>query len=231
LLLFSAPLRDFLCRVKMELMIFFAVVLSYFCGAIPFGVLVGKARGVDVRAVGSGNIGTTNVWRALGPVAGTIVFALDVLKGLAGPLIGKSLLSGNEWGIALCAVAAVLGHVFSCFLAFKGGKGIATALGAIFGLAPLVALGAFALWGIVLGISRFISVASIVACVAVIIGAWATQVPVPSALVMTVMGVLAFLKHIPNMKRLAAGTEPRVGEKKPVETTPIAAQTPSEVVR
>jgi glycerol-3-phosphate acyltransferase PlsY len=210
-------------------MILLAVVLSYFCGAIPVGVLVGKTRGIDVREVGSGNIGATNVWRALGPVAGTIVFVLDVFKGLAGPLIAKGLLPGNEWAVALCAVAAVLGHVFSCFLNFKGGKGIATALGAILGLAPGLALVSFALWGVALGVSRFISVASVLACIAVIIGSWLPQfqVPVPSAIVITLMGVLAFIKHIPNLKRLAAGTEPRVGQKK--EAAPIA--TSSEAVR
>jgi glycerol-3-phosphate acyltransferase PlsY len=215
----------------MESMLFLAILLCYFCGAIPFGVLVGKARGVDVRAVGSGNIGATNVYRALGPVAGILVFLLDVLKGLAGPLIGRWLLPGQEWGIALCAVAAVLGHIFSCFLNFKGGKGIATALGAIFGLAPVLALGAFALWGVVLGLSRYISVASVVACLTVIIGSWALRIPPPAALVITLMGVLAFVKHVPNLKRLAAGTEPRVGEKKaapPAE--PVVADAPSQVL-
>ena len=167
-------------------MIWFAIGCSYVLGAIPFGVLIGRLRGVDVRAVGSGNIGATNVYRALGPGAGLSVFALDVAKGLAGAFIGRTVIPSTHsqffWGVAACAVAAVIGHVFSIFLRGSGGKGIATALGAIAGLAPWVALGALALWGVVLAISRIISVASIAACCAVAIGAWTTQTPMPYAI-------------------------------------------------
>src|SRR4028119_1387301 len=143
-----------------------ALFISYLLGAIPFGVLVGRARGIDVRAVGSGNIGTTNVWRALGPGAGSLVFALDVAKGLAAPLLACTLVGNEYWIIALCALVAVLGHTFSVFLKFKGGKGIATAFGVLLGLNWMLALGLFALWGAVLALSRMISVASVVACIA-----------------------------------------------------------------
>src|SRR4028119_1803906 len=143
-----------------------ALFISYLLGAIPFGVFVGRARGIDIRAVGSGNIGTTNVWRALGPGAGSLVFALDVAKGLAAPLLARAFV-GNEYSIvALCALVVVLGHTFSIFLKFKGGKGIATAFGASLALAPLPALACIALWALVLGVSRTISIASIAACVA-----------------------------------------------------------------
>jgi glycerol-3-phosphate acyltransferase PlsY len=114
-------------------MIYIAIALSYLCGAIPFGVLVGRACGVDVQRVGSGNIGTTNVWRALGPKMGALVFALDVAKGLAAPLLAKTLVPVNINVMALCALVAVLGHTFSVFLKFKGGKGVATAFGAMLG--------------------------------------------------------------------------------------------------
>ncbi|MDF2441186.1 MAG: acyl phosphate:glycerol-3-phosphate acyltransferase [Abditibacteriota bacterium] len=218
-------------------MIWFAIGCSYLLGSIPFGVLIGRLRGVDVRAVGSGNIGATNVYRALGPVAGLSVFALDVSKGLAGPLIGKALIPSTYpqffWGVAACAVAAVIGHIYSVFLKGTGGKGIATALGAIVGLAPWVALAAFALWGIVLSVSRIISVASIVACIGVTIGAWTTDIPVAYAIVITIMAVLAFVKHIPNMKRLAAGTEPKIARKKGKAASPLtvkAAQSTLESV-
>ena len=148
-------------------MLYVALLLSYLLGAIPFGVIVGKMRGVDIRAVGSGNSGATNVWRVLGPVAGTSVFLLDVLKGLAAPFIGRALVGPTEyWPIALCALLAVVGHTFSCFLKFRGGKGIATGLGMAVGLMPIPALLAFALWGIVLLLSRMISVASVVAVAA-----------------------------------------------------------------
>jgi len=191
-----------------------ALLLSFFIGSIPFGVLLGKMRGVDVRAIGSGNIGATNVWRALGPVFGVLAFALDVLKGVAGPLIGRWLLHDDQWGIALCGIAAVLGHIFSPFLGFKGGKGISTSLGALFGLIPLVGLVAFALWGVVLGLTRMIGAASIAAIVALPFLALAFHAPLPSFIVALLMSVFAFIKHIPNLKRIAAKTEPKIGRKK-----------------
>ena len=196
-------------------MLFLALALSFLCGSIPFGVLIGKSRGVDVRAVGSGNIGTTNVWRALGPVAGGIVFALDVAKGVAGPLLGNWLAPGSEIGIAACGIAAVLGHTFSPFLGFKGGKGIATSLGALLGLMPVVGVLIFAVWGAVLGLTRMISAASIAACVALpILALVFYHQQWPYVVVALLMGIVAFVKHIPNIKRIRAGVEPRVGAKK-----------------
>ncbi len=192
---------------------FLSIALSYFVGALPFGVLVGRRLGVDVRTVGSGNTGATNVWRALGPKAGAAVFALDVAKGLFGPLFARGL-HANENIVAVCAVTAVLGHVFSIFLKGRGGKGIATALGAIIGLNAPVAFLALALWGVVLGLSRFISLASVVAAASVLVLPWLLRVPLADGLVMSVMSVLAIAKHIPNMKRLLNGTEPKIGAKK-----------------
>ena len=208
-----------------------ALLLSYFLGAIPFGVIVGKMRGVDVREVGSGNTGTTNVWRTLGPKAGASVFILDVAKGLAAPFIARALISPTEYSwIALCAAAAILGHTFSVFLKFRGGKGIATGLGAALGLMPIPALVAFALWGGVLLLSRMISVASIAACIALPLLALVFQVPSAYVVVIAVIALLAILKHIPNMKRIAAGTEPkiRIGKKSAVATNDkTASETPS----
>lgn len=197
------------------MLIFLALALSFLGGSIPFGVLIGRARGVDVRAVGSGNIGTTNVWRALGPVAGALVFALDVLKGVAGPLIGHWLIAGsNPWGIAGCGIAAVLGHTFSPFLGFKGGKGIATSLGALLGLMPLVGVLIFSIWGVVLALTRMISAASVACCVLLPILALALHAPWPYFAVALAMSVVAFVKHLPNLKRIRAGVEPRVGQAK-----------------
>ena len=207
-------------------MFYLALLLSFFIGAIPFGVLIGRARGVDVRASGSGNIGATNVWRVLGPKAGTAAFVLDVLKGVAGPLIGRWLVPGSEVGIAICGIMAVLGHTFSPFLGFKGGKGISTSLGALFGLIPVVALIAFAGWGVILAVSRMVGLASVGACVILPILAWTLPHFIPSLpnstpanLIATLMGVLAFAKHIPNLKRILAGTEPKIGQKKAAQAT------------
>ena len=196
-------------------MIFLALLLAFLVGSIPFGVLLGRARGVDVRQIGSGNIGATNVWRALGPTWGLLSFALDVGKGVAGPLIGRLLVHPPvEWAIAACGIAAVLGHIFSPFLGFKGGKGISTSLGALFGLVPLVGLAALLVWAVVLAATRMISVASVAACLTLPILALAFQSPTPSVVVATLMSLFALVKHVPNLKRIRAGTEPRIGAKK-----------------
>ena len=206
-----------------------AFILSYFLGAIPFGVFVGKARGVDVRAVGSGNSGATNVWRTLGPAAGLTVFILDVAKGLAAPYIARILVGNNEyWIIAVCAVLAILGHTFSVFLKFRGGKGIATGLGAALGLMPIPALIAFAVWLGVLLLSRMISVASIAACIALPIAACIFGAPMPFVVVITIIALLAIIKHFPNMQRILAKTEPKIhiGRKPPVSKSNSAPETP-----
>ena len=192
-------------------MLWLIIGLAYLCGAIPFGVLAGRLRGVDLQSVGSRNIGATNVWRTLGPAMGSTVFVLDVLKGLAGPTLAKVLLPHDALAVALCAVAAVLGHVFSVFLGFRGGKGIATALGAGLALDPLVALGAFALWGLLLLLTRTISVASMLAVPAAAVAMVALHRPVPLTVVVWVLACLTLLKHRPNMQRLRDGTEPRLG--------------------
>ncbi|BCM92482.1 glycerol-3-phosphate acyltransferase [Abditibacteriota bacterium] len=195
-----------------------ALVLSFVLGSIPFGVLLGKMRGVDVRSIGSGNIGATNVWRALGPTFGVLAFALDVLKGGAGPLIGRWLVHDSDWGIAFCGIAAVAGHIFSPFLGFKGGKGISTSLGALFGLIPVVGIAAFGVWCVVLALTRMISAASVAACIALpflaLLIRWPTPTPLPFFIVALLMSIFALVKHIPNLKRIAAKTEPKLGTKK-----------------
>lgn len=194
-----------------------ALLASYALGAIPFGLLAGKLRGIDIRATGSGNIGATNVWRTLGPRAGAAVFALDVAKGFAAPTLARLLVGPEAHGIiAACAALAILGHTFSCWLRFRGGKGIATGFGAMLGLVPLVALGCLVAWLLALAVSRMISVASIVACVAAPIGLYVTHAPPAYAWVVGALAVVAMLKHLPNVRRILAGTEPKVGRGKAV---------------
>ena len=193
-----------------------AILVAYLIGAIPFGLLVSRARGVDIRAVGSGNIGATNVFRCVGKSWGLLVFALDFLKGLSSalwvPLIVT--LADHEPSAllgVLCSVGAVAGHNWPIYLRFKGGKGIATTAGVLLGFAPLsVAIGLVS-WIIVFLLSRYVSLASLVAALIIATSAWwlyDTAPPVyPVAL--TLLAILAFWRHRTNIQRLLAGTENR----------------------
>ena len=128
------------------------LVFAYLLGSLPIGLIVGKAvRGIDVREHGSGNIGATNVWRTLGPVWGSLVFALDVGKGLAPVLLAQRNAAHIAWLPVAAGLAAILGHNFSVFLKFKGGKGVATTLGVAFGLSWVAGLVGFGVWLVVLG--------------------------------------------------------------------------------
>jgi glycerol-3-phosphate acyltransferase PlsY len=202
-------------------------LVAYVLGSIPTGYLVGKSRGIDIRKVGSGNIGATNVLRTLGKPAGIFVLAVDALKGFiacsfVGVLVSRLLLgSVPEGSIEFLKITggvfAILGHNYTCFLNFKGGKGIATSAGVALALLP-VALGiAFVVWVVLLAISRYVSVASIAAALVFPFAAWwpggssRTMILVAAAI-----GGLAIYKHRTNMQRLMNGTENRIGKKKEV---------------
>ena len=200
---------------------------AYLLGSIPTGYLVARSRGVDIRTVGSGNIGATNVLRILGKPAGIFVLLMDALKGfvacrffgvfiyrlLAGPVVEDS--SMEEFLKITGGIFAILGHNYTCFLKFKGGKGIATSSGVALALLP-VALGiSLTLWVVVLVLTRYVSVASIAAAAVLPFAAWwpgdntRTMIAVAA-----VIGALAIYKHRTNMQRLMNGTENRVGKKK-----------------
>jgi glycerol-3-phosphate acyltransferase PlsY len=204
-----------------------ALVASYFMGAIPFGLLAGKLRGIDIRATGSGNIGATNVWRTLGPKAGTAVFALDVLKGYAVPALARMLVGHDAHVLtAACAALAILGHTFSLWLHFRGGKGIATGFGAMLGLVPLIAIGCLVAWVLALAISRMISVASIVACLVAPLGLYLTHAEAPYIWVVSLLTLVALIKHTPNVGRILRGTEPRIGKRQ--DTSTVETRVPAE---
>jgi glycerol-3-phosphate acyltransferase PlsY len=210
---------------------FIAFVLSYLIGAVPFGFIAGKLCGVDVRAAGSGNIGATNVYRVLGPKVGALVFLLDVFKGVAGPFIGRALLAPNDYvAIALCGLLVAIGHVFSVFLKFKGGKAIATGVGVFGALWFPVAAFCLGLWAVVLLLTRMVSVASITACISTPFACWFWHAPLPYAVVMCLIALVAFLKHVPNIKRIIAGTEPKIGQKKSLESDSSNAANTNSVV-
>ena len=216
---------------------FVIAVGAYLLGSIPTGYLVGRAKGIDIRTAGSGNIGAANVLRMLGKPAGIFVLLMDCAKGWFACFFGKwfciwyacrftlfttvgldeqtleSLIPIVQCEI-VAGIFAVLGHNFTCWLKFKGGKGIATSAGVYFALAPLAAGVALGAWIVVFALSRYVSVASIAAAVALP----ATVLLMPNSLtlriVTTVLGLLAIFKHRGNIRRLLNGTEHRVEFKK-----------------
>ena len=195
---------------------------AYLLGSIPFGFLVAKARGVDIRSVGSGNIGATNAMRVLGKPAGIAVLLLDAAKGYAAvaflPLLLLKVLPPSSPGPVmlplLAGICAVLGHNYTCWLKFKGGKGIATTAGVYLALAPLPLLIALVVFLLAVAVTRYVSVGSIAAAIALPAAVWIMRPGDPClALVTTALGVLAIYKHKTNIQRLRAGTENRLGSK------------------
>lgn len=217
------------------------ILAGYLTGSIPFGLLAGRLKGIDIRQHGSGNIGATNVGRVLGRRYGTTVFGLDLLKGLvpvalAGHLLHRS--AGGEWasGAVLwlwlaVAAACILGHMFPVYLNFKGGKGVATSLGVILGMYPFFTwpgLAAFALWVILTKATGYVSVGSVVAAGAfpIIFAVFVASHAFgpggnlwPLQLFTIVIGLLVIYRHRSNLRRLVQGTEPKIGLG-PVRTIP-----------
>lgn len=196
-----------------EVQIALLLIGSYLFGSIPFGVLIAKQMGIDIRAVGSGNIGATNVSRVCGPKAGALALVLDALKGLLPPLIGVALKLPSQWQI-LAAMLAIIGHNYSVFLKFKGGKGIATSAGALFGIAWQAGLGAGAVFGLVFALFRYVSLGSIVAALSLPPMMWLFYPGDYYRLSFSIVAcIMAVYKHRANIQRLRAGTEPKFGRK------------------
>ena len=198
----------------------FIALAGYLLGSIPTGLLVGKARGIDIRKHGSGNIGATNVFRTLGKKFGIFVFVCDLLKGVGAAVMGAHF-AGLHFSPALagivCGVACILGHNFPVWLKFKGGKGVATSLGVVFGLMPLAGAVAFAVWGAVLFVSRYVSLASIVGAIAVPVTVAFTNHGadrMPLLVFASAATLLIIARHRANIARLLSGTENRFKKKK-----------------
>jgi acyl phosphate:glycerol-3-phosphate acyltransferase len=185
------------------------LVGSYLVGAIPFGYLVARAKGIDIFKVGSGNIGATNVTRALGRGAGLLVLVLDMLKGVIPAVVAYQVLGRQELAF-LAGAFAVVGHTLSPFLRFKGGKGIATGMGALIGTSPLVALGAALVFIVLMIITRIVSFSSLIGAILVIPLAIFFRDP-PLLIAAYVLVVLFIIyRHRANIKRLREGTEPKL---------------------
>lgn len=187
-------------------MLFWLLILSYLVGAIPFGVLVARRRGIDITSVGSGNIGATNVWRTLGPAAGSAVFFLDVMKGLV-PAVAAYQWTGRQEYAFLCGAVAVIGHSLSPFIGFRGGKGISTGFGMLLGSSIWVALSAFGVFLALLAASRYVSLASMVAAIAMVVFGWLYGDPPSLVAAYGAMAAFILLRHRSNIARLVQGTE------------------------
>lgn len=197
-----------------------ALAGCYIMGAIPFGVIIGRlTRGIDIRDFGSGNIGASNVLRTLGTGPALMVFFFDTVKGLAAVLLCRRIFGDAGAGAYLVlggALASVLGHNFSVFLRFQGGKGVATSLGIIIGLNWIIGVLALGIWVLLVAVMRYISIASIIAALSVPLQMvfWKSmQVPVPYQVLAGIAAAFIVVKHRSNIKRLMNGTEPRFGQK------------------
>ena len=215
-----------------------SAVIGYFLGSLPFGAIVARAHGVDIFKEGSGNPGATNVKRVLGEKfgakgkrAGNLVFALDVLKGAvasswaalkwfsasyhSGNSGGELYIAGDDWRLLGLAgvVGAILGHSFSIFTKFKGGKGVATAAGGVLVLMPVSCLIGALVWVITFYTTRYVSLGSILAAVAVPAASWIRGNPLALNIAITLIGAFVIIRHRENIKRLLAGTENKFAKK------------------
>ncbi len=205
------------------------LLAAYMLGSIPTGYLAGRyLKGIDIREHGSGSTGATNVLRTLGKKAAIAVLLVDLLKGAiavaliylfyAGSPTVLIPVSWQPWLVTAAALAAVLGHSKSIWLNFGGGKSVATSLGVLLVINPLVALGTLGVFGVVLALSRIVSLSSITGAIAVNILMILLKQPLPYILFAGVAGIYVIFRHWSNIRRLLAGTEPQIGQKLQEET-------------
>lgn len=187
---------------------------AFFLGAIPFGFIAGKMRGIDLREKGSGNIGATNTLRVLGVGPGVTVLLLDAAKGYAPVALAQDVLRLGGWWTLAVGLSAVLGHTYSPYVRFKGGKGVATSLGVLIGLSPIIAGGSLLVFVVTVALTRYVSLGSILGAITSAI----LFLLLPGYhLASKAFGLLAaffiLIRHRSNIRRLLAGTENRLGSK------------------
>ncbi|HKQ38981.1 MAG TPA: glycerol-3-phosphate 1-O-acyltransferase PlsY [Verrucomicrobiae bacterium] len=197
-----------------------AALIGYLLGSLPTGYLAGRMRGIDIRQSGSGNIGATNVFRVLGKPAGIIVLIIDALKGYVASAWVPGLIAAwfpthvaEPDALRITAgLAAIMGHNFTCWLRFRGGKGIATSAGVLIALVPGALIIITCIWIIVFAFTRYVSLASICASFALPFATWLTGQNLALTIVTSAMAALAIYKHRSNIQRLMQGTEHRFGK-------------------
>lgn len=191
----------------------FTLLVAYLLGSIPTAYVVARyLKGFDIRRYGSGNVGATNAFRTMGTGPGFLVLVIDVLKGTIPVLLGRAV--GGDWLAVLAGLAAMAGHSWSIFLSFHGGRGVATAAGVFLALAPAALFWAFVIWLIVLLSTRYVSLSSIMAAAAAPVLVLLFRLPFPRFLFTLLAASLIIYRHKPNIKRLLAGTEPKLGERR-----------------
>lgn len=201
----------------MSFIVAVCVIAAYVIGSFPTALLVGKANGIDLRTVGSGNLGATNVLRSIGWKAGLLVYVVDMLKGVLPVVLLPSLIHASRtspWPVVF-GLAAILGHVRPVFLKGKaGGKGVATASGVFLGLAPIPAAVAFVVFVVTTSVSRIVSLGSLVGSVALVAAMWwREQGASPLFIVTLCVALFVFFTHRENIRRLRNGTERKLGAK------------------
>lgn len=192
---------------------YFLIVCAYLLGSISVGLLLAKMKGTDPRAVGSGNIGATNVMRAAGKTTGALTLVGDALKGFL-PVAVAFFMGESKLIVAAVGLAAFLGHLFPIFLKFKGGKGVATALGVYLGLNPFAVLIAVIIFVFVLLKWRFVSLGSLIGVAVMPFLLYVLNAPGQYIYLVLIIGTLIFIKHKDNIRRLITGTESKIGDLK-----------------
>ena len=197
---------------------------AYLVGSIPFGFLIGKLRGKDIRTLGSKNIGATNVYRAVGKPWGILAFLCDFLKGFL-PTLAAQKFGNADWLPLMVGILTVAGHMWTCFMKFKGGKGIATGFGMLVALTPVLVLCAFGVWVVVMLVSHYVSLGSIVAAAFLMVAVWLPWYDwlswgmlrncngyhdLPLCILVTVLCAFAIWKHKTNIIRLRAHAESKI---------------------
>lgn len=213
-------------------MTFWLCLLAFFLGALPFGFWAGRLRGLDIREYGSGNIGATNVLRVLGPAWGYPVLLLDALKGFVPVALAQAAHIPGEWivGVGICAI---LGHVYSPLVNFRGGKGVATALGVVIGFSWQAAAAALAIFLLTVWVTRYVSLGSMLAAITVAVAFFLLPAstlpenPWPFRLFGIAIALFIVIRHRSNIGRIIKGTENRFGEQK-TETPPSEDSQPPE---
>lgn len=201
-------------------MIYLLLPAAYLIGGIPFGFLVGRCHGIDVREVGSGNIGATNVWRSCGPAAGSLVLLFDILKGLIPTLVAKYLAPDLAWLHVGVGAAAVVGHSFSPFLGMRGGKGVATSCGVAIALVPAILGCALLLFLLLMVTTRYVSLSCLLGALLVAIGVFVVETPLAYRVVVVLVVALIWLRHTSNLGRLVRGEERKFSWRKKTPETP-----------